>query len=112
MFDLTNFTPWVFFSDMGIICGLLLVGKFLRVKIRLIQKLFIPPSLLAGLLGLIFGPNGLGWLPFDATGLAAGAGGSGDGSEGTNPDEAGSGRTSGGRMRCAGSFRSSWRRIS
>ena len=63
MFDLTNFTPWVFFSDMGIICGLLLVGKFLRVKIRLIQKLFIPPSLLAGLLGLIFGPNGLGWLP-------------------------------------------------
>ena len=63
MFDLTNFTPWVLFSDMGIICGLLLIGKFLRVKIRLIQKLFIPPSLLAGLLGLIFGPNGLGWLP-------------------------------------------------
>ena len=63
MFDLANFTPWVLFSDMGIICGLLLIGKFLRVKIRLIQKLFIPPSLLAGLLGLIFGPNGLGWLP-------------------------------------------------
>ena len=63
MFDLANFTPWVFFSDMGFICGLLLIGKFLRVKIRLIQKLFIPPSLLAGLLGLIFGPNGLGWIP-------------------------------------------------
>ena len=63
MFDLANFTPWVLFSDMGIICGLLLIGKFLRVKIRLIQKLFIPPSLLAGILGLTFGPNGLGWLP-------------------------------------------------
>ena len=63
MFDLTNFTPWTLFSDMGIICALLLVGKFLRVKIRLIQKLFIPPSLLAGLLGLVLGPNGLGWLP-------------------------------------------------
>ena len=63
MFDLTNFTPWVLFSDMGIICGLLLIGKFLRVKVRLIQKLFIPPSLLAGILGLTFGPNGLGWLP-------------------------------------------------
>jgi len=63
MFDLTNFTPWVLFSDMGIICGLLLIGKFLRVKVRLIQKLFIPPSLLAGILGLAFGPNGLGWLP-------------------------------------------------
>ena len=66
MFDLTNFTPWVLFSDAGIICGLLLIGKLLRVKVRLIQKLFIPPSLLAGLLGLIFGPNGLGWLPLSS----------------------------------------------
>ena len=66
MFDLTNFTPWVFFTDAGIICGLLLIGKLLRVKIRLIQKLFIPPSLLAGLLGLTFGPNGLGWLPLSS----------------------------------------------
>ena len=63
MFDLANFTPWVLFSDMGFLCGLLLIGKFLRVKIRFIQKLFIPPSLLAGLLGLAFGPNGLGWIP-------------------------------------------------
>ena len=63
MFDLANFTPWVLFTDAGIICALLLIGKLLRVKIKLIQKLFIPPSLLAGLLGLAFGPNGLGWLP-------------------------------------------------
>lgn len=67
MFDLANFTPWTLFSDTGIICGLLLVGKFLRVKIRLIQKLFIPPSLLAGLLGLLLGPNGLGWLPLSGS---------------------------------------------
>ena len=67
MFDLANFTPWVLFSDAGIICGLLLLGKFLRVKIRLIQKLFIPPSLLAGVLGLTFGPNGLGWLPLSGS---------------------------------------------
>lgn len=66
MFDLANFTPWVLFSDAGIICGLLLIGKLLRVKVRLIQKLFIPPSLLAGLLGLVFGPNGLGWLPLSS----------------------------------------------
>jgi ESS family glutamate:Na+ symporter len=63
MFDLANFTPWVLFSDAGIICGLLLIGKLIRVKVPLVQKLFIPPSLLAGLLGLTFGPNGLGWLP-------------------------------------------------
>ena len=39
MFDLANFTPWTLFSDVGILCGLLLIGKFLRIKIRLIQKL-------------------------------------------------------------------------
>ena len=63
MFNLANFTPWVLFTDLGIILGLLLIGKIIRVKVKLVQKLFIPPSLLAGLLGLIFGPNGLGWLP-------------------------------------------------
>lgn len=63
MFDMTAFTPWSFFVDMGIVSALLLVGKFIRVKVKIIQKLFIPPSLLAGLLGLAFGPNGLGWLP-------------------------------------------------
>lgn len=63
MFDLTTFTPWVLFSDFGIIMGLLLIGKLIRAKVRLVQKLFIPPSMIAGLLGLAFGPNGLGWLP-------------------------------------------------
>ncbi|HOG41636.1 MAG TPA: sodium:glutamate symporter, partial [Bacteroidales bacterium] len=63
MFNLANFTPWVLFTDLGIILGLLLIGKIIRVKVKLVQKLFIPPSLLAGLLGLIFGPNGFGWLP-------------------------------------------------
>lgn len=67
MFDLSTFTPWVLFTDMGIILGLLLIGKFIRVKVKLIQKLFIPPSLLAGILGLTFGPNGLGWLPLSGS---------------------------------------------
>ena len=59
-----NFTPWAFFVDLGLISLLLLVGQILRAKVKLIQRLFIPPSLIAGLLGLAFGPNGLGWLPF------------------------------------------------
>lgn len=63
MFDLTNFTPWVLFSDAGMILALLLIGKLCRAKIKFIQKLFIPPSLIAGILALAFGPNGLGWLP-------------------------------------------------
>ena len=63
MIDLTQFTPWTLFTDLGFISILLLVGKFIRVKVKLIQQLFIPPSLIAGLLGLAFGPNGLGWIP-------------------------------------------------
>lgn len=59
-----NFSPWAFFVDLGLMAMLLLVGQILRAKVKLIQKLFIPPSLIAGLLGLALGPNGLGWLPF------------------------------------------------
>ena len=57
MIDLTQFTPWTLFTDLGFISILLLVGKFIRVKVKLIQQLFIPPSLIAGLLGLAFGPS-------------------------------------------------------
>ena len=67
MFNTDVFTPWVLLTDLGIISALLLVGKFIRVKVKLIQKLFIPPSLLAGVLGLAFGPNGLGWLPLSGS---------------------------------------------
>ena len=63
MIDVSTFTPWTFFTDLGLISILLLVGKALRVKVKLIQQLFIPPSLIAGLLGLLLGPNGLGWIP-------------------------------------------------
>ena len=66
MFDTANFTPWVLFSDFGIILGLLLIGKLIRVKLKIIQKLFIPPRLIAGILGLTFGPNGPGWLPLSS----------------------------------------------
>lgn len=64
MFNTSVFTPWSLFVDLGLIFGLLLVGKIIRVKVKLIQKLFIPPSLIAGLLGLAMGPSGLDWLPF------------------------------------------------
>ncbi|MBO7561434.1 MAG: sodium:glutamate symporter [Bacteroidales bacterium] len=63
-FHFEGFTPWVFLVDLGLLSGLLLIGKLIRVKVKVVQQLFIPPSLLAGLLGLALGPNGLGWLPF------------------------------------------------
>ena len=61
LFD--DFTPWTFFVDLGIISLLFLIGKICRAKIKFLQQLFIPTSLIAGALGLAFGPNGLGWIP-------------------------------------------------
>lgn len=60
---MNNFTPWSLLIDVGIISGLLLLGKLLRARVGFIQKLLIPPSLLAGLVGLVLGPEVLGWLP-------------------------------------------------
>ncbi|MCF0172365.1 MAG: sodium:glutamate symporter [Bacteroidales bacterium] len=59
-----TFTPWTLFTDLGIIAILLLIGKLLRVYVKLFQKLFIPPSIIAGALGLLLGPGGFDILPF------------------------------------------------
>ena len=68
-----TFTPWTLFVDIGIISLLLLVGKLMRVKIKWVQKLFIPPSLLAGFIGLACGPHGFDILPLsEQTGTYAG----------------------------------------
>ena len=70
---MTTFTPWTLFVDIGIISALLLIGKLMRTRIKLVQKLFIPPSLLAGFIGLAFGPYGLDILPLsNQTGTYAG----------------------------------------
>jgi len=60
----STYGPWSLFTDLGLIFGLILVGKLIRVKVKFIQQLFIPPSLIAGFLGLALGPNGFGILPF------------------------------------------------
>jgi len=61
------------FVDIGIISLLLLAGKLMRVKISLVQKLFIPPSLLAGFIGLALGSYGFDILPIsNQTGTYAG----------------------------------------
>ena len=68
-----GFTPWTLFVDIDIISLLLLVGKWMRVKIKWVQKLFIPPSLLAGFIGLALGPYGFNILPIsNQTGTYAG----------------------------------------
>jgi len=49
-----------------ILCLLLALGVFLRAKIKLFQKIFLPASLIGGIIGLILGPFMLGKiLPFE-----------------------------------------------
>ena len=59
-----QFTPWTLFIDFGIISALILVGAMLRAKVKILQKLFLPSSLIAGFIALAFGPNGLEFIPF------------------------------------------------
>lgn len=55
---------WDVFVDVSWIGILILIGTVMRAKIRILQTFFIPASLLAGILAFVFGPNGLGWIPF------------------------------------------------
>lgn len=59
-----DFSPWDLFIDIGLISLLLLAGTIIRAKVTFVQRLFLPASIIAGLLALLFGPNGLGFLPF------------------------------------------------
>jgi len=52
--------------DFAFASVLILIGQFLRSKVGLFQRFFIPASLLAGFLGLALGPQGLKVLPFSA----------------------------------------------
>ncbi|MBM6589121.1 sodium:glutamate symporter [Brevibacterium sp. RIT 803] len=60
----TDFSPYALLVDAGLIGILLVIGTILRAKVRVIQTMMIPAGVIAGALGLIFGPNVLGWLPF------------------------------------------------
>lgn len=55
---------WDVILDFGLMSGLILLGQLLRAKMKVFQELFIPASLLAGIIGLICGPYGLGIIPF------------------------------------------------
>ena len=61
-----QFTAWSVLVDAGLIGALLAVGTLARAVITPLQTLMIPASVIAGILGLVLGPNGLGWLPFSS----------------------------------------------
>ena len=61
-----TFTPWTVFIDVGIMSILILLGVLIRAKVKFVQELFLPAGLIAGFLGLAFGPNGLEYIPLSA----------------------------------------------
>ena len=54
----------VILYDFCIMAALLLISKIIRVKVKFIQKLYIPSALIAGFIGLGLGDNGLHLIPF------------------------------------------------
>ena len=42
--------------DFAVVSILLAIGYFLRMKVKLFQRLFTPTSIIGGLIGLIIGP--------------------------------------------------------
>ena len=59
-----EFSLWQLVTDLGIVSILLLIGVIVRAKVKFVQQLFIPSSIIAGLIGLILGPGGFNLLPF------------------------------------------------
>ncbi|PCE65938.1 sodium/glutamate symporter [Sediminicola luteus] len=53
-----------FIQDLGLAALLIFLAFFMRLKLGFLQRLFIPVSIIAGLLALTFGPNGFGYLAF------------------------------------------------
>lgn len=48
---------------LGVLSMFLLLGTFIRAKVKVLQQTFIPASVIGGFILLIFGPVGLNWLP-------------------------------------------------
>ena len=56
---------WDMIVDFTILSFLLFIGSILKARISVLRKLILPTSMVAGFLGLLLGPEVLGWLPID-----------------------------------------------
>jgi len=59
-----NFGPYDFLMDMSLMSILLFIAQYMRSKVKIIQNLYLPSSLLAGIMGLILSDQVLGIIPF------------------------------------------------
>lgn len=57
----------VFFDSIVVLAAVLLIARFIKRGSGLLQRFFIPSSLVAGVGGLLFGPQLLGTIPADIT---------------------------------------------
>lgn len=59
-----NYTPYTLLADVGWISILLVIGMLARRFVPLVQRLMLPASITAGLLGIALGPAWLDIIPF------------------------------------------------
>lgn len=62
-----TFSAALLMQDFAIISGLIFIAKIVRIKLTVIQRLYIPTGLLAGLLALVGGKYFLNILPFSSS---------------------------------------------
>lgn len=59
-----NYDAYSFVMDFAFMSLLLVIAQFLRTKVKFFQDFYIPSSVIAGLLGLIAGPQVLNLIPW------------------------------------------------
>ena len=59
-----EYTAYSFVMDFAFMSLLLIVAQFLRSKFKPLQIFYIPSSLIAGLMGLLLGPQVLNIIPW------------------------------------------------
>lgn len=59
-----NYDAYSLMLDFAFMSLLLIIAQFLRAKIKFLQKFYIPASVLAGMMGLLLGPQVLNIIPW------------------------------------------------
>lgn len=59
-----NYGPYSVLMDFGIMSILLIVAQSIRSKVKILQDLYLPASLIAGIIGIFLGKDFLNILPF------------------------------------------------
>lgn len=59
-----DYTPYSFLIDFCFMSLLLFIAQFLRAKIKFLQDFYIPSSVIAGIFGLVLGPQVLNIIPW------------------------------------------------